>query len=108
MLARSVIAAASLILLSIPANAWSDLERMTLSSALGKVLASERVCGMSYKPDAIRKFIDSKVPADDLQFLGMLELGVSGTEYTLKEMSESTKVAHCRQIERVAKAYGFI
>ena len=81
---------------------------MNLALALGRVLASESVCSLAYKHDAIRNFIDAKVSADDLKFSGLLEIGVSGSAYTIKEMSESTKVAHCRQIERVAKSYGFI
>jgi hypothetical protein len=33
---------ASVVVLSTPANAWSDLDRMTLSTALGDILSSER------------------------------------------------------------------
>lgn len=103
-----VFAAVSLALLSVPAGAEGELDRMQLATALGDLLAAESGCGLTYNQDAIKKFIDSKVPADDLQFSGYLSLSVSGSSYTLKEMSASTKVAHCRQIERGAKSYGFI
>lgn len=99
---------ASLVLLSSSAGAWGDLDRMKLSSALGDVLASEKPCGLSYKQDAISKFIDSKVPANDMDFPSHLSMQTTGRGVMIKEMSESAKTAHCRQIERVAKSYGFI
>jgi hypothetical protein len=105
---RTLMTVAALALLSAPANGKGELESMNLAMALGGVLASENVCGLAYKHDAIRKFIDTKVPADDLKFAGIFGNGGSGRAYTIKEVSESTKVAHCRQIERVAKSYGFI
>jgi hypothetical protein len=108
MFVRSFIVLSSLIAFSTSAVAWSDLDSIGLSSALGRVIASETACHLSYKQDAIKKFIDTKVPADDLNFVGHLEMGINGSRYSLKQMSESAKTAHCRQIERVAKAYGFI
>ncbi len=105
---RSFAIVASVFVLAIPALASSELERLQLATALGNILASEGTCGLTYKQDAIRKFIDSKVPADDMSFAGDLSAGTSVGAYTLKKMSESAKTAHCRQIERVAKSYGFI
>jgi hypothetical protein len=99
---------ASLVLFSSPVLAWSDLDRMTLSSALADVLASEKPCGLTYKQEAISRFIDSKVPANDMDFPGHLNMQTAGRGFMIKEMSESAKTAHCRQIERVAKSYGFI
>lgn len=67
-------AIASIVFLSAPANAWSDLDRMKLSMALGDVLSSEKPCGLSYKQEAISKFIDSKVPATDMDFTSDLDM----------------------------------
>jgi hypothetical protein len=101
-------AIASIFFLSTHANAWSDLDRMKLSMALGDVLSSEKPCGLSYKQEAISKFIDSKVPATDMDFTSDLDMQTQGRAIMLQDMSESSKTAHCRQIERVAKSYGFI
>ena len=108
MFSRTVIAIVSLALLSSAAVAWSDLDRMKLSSSLGDILASEKPCGLIYKQDAISKFINSKVPPSDMEFPSHLDMQTQGRAIMLKEMSASSKTAHCRQIERVAKSYGFI
>jgi hypothetical protein len=94
--------------LTTPVIAWSDLDSMKLSTALGDVLPSERPCGLTCKQDAIAKFIDSKVSATDMNFTSDLDVQTKGHAIMLKDMSESSKTAHCRQIERVAKSYGFI
>lgn len=81
---------------------------MTLATDLGNVIASEAACGLSYDQAAISAFIESKVPADDMNFPSLLQTMIMGQEYTLQEMSTSGKTAHCTQIARVAKSYGFI
>ena len=105
---RIVSAITALCIFTAPAFAWSDLDSMKLSVALGDVLASEKPCNLTYKQDAIAKFIDSKVPASDMDFTSSLDTQTQGRAFMLKEMSASSRTAHCRQIERVAKSYGFI
>lgn len=84
------------------------MERMTLSASLGDLLASEEFCGLTYDQIAIGAFVDKRVPADDMQFASFLDMQTEGRRYSLKDMSASSKAAHCRQVERVAKSYGFV
>ncbi|MBS1164136.1 MAG: signal recognition particle [Proteobacteria bacterium] len=78
-----------------------------VAHALGQVLAAEEACGFSYDQAAIEAFIDKNVEANDMEFTGTLALLTGGSEYELKQMSASQKTAHCRQVGRVAKSYGF-
>lgn len=103
---RLLMVAAS-IALSGPALAMDDLERSQLAMDLGSVLASEEPCGLTYSSGAIEKFIDQKVPADDMGFPSELSMMTSGAEFQIKEMTPAAKTAHCRQIKRVAKSFGF-
>ena len=88
--------------------AAQSLETMNLASNLGTVLAAEEACGLSFKQAAIEAFINDKVPADDMEFPSMLTVMTDGSRIQLKSMSQSQKTAHCRQISRIAKSYGFI
>lgn len=81
---------------------------MQLATNLGTVLASEEFCGLSYDQPAIESFIAEKVDADDLSFPSTLSMMTEGSEYQLKDLSKSSKTAHCAQISRLAKTYGFI
>lgn len=85
-----------------------DFKSMQLAHELGSVLASEDACSLSYDQAAIAAFIEKRVRADDMAFSGQLSLQTSGIGYQLKNMSTSAKTAHCTQIGRVAKSYGFI
>lgn len=80
---------------------------MTLANELGSVLASEELCGLAYDQAAIAGFIEKRVRADDLAFASSLKMMTSGNEFQLRGMSPSSKTAHCTQIRRVAKSYGF-
>jgi len=84
-----------------------DLATMQLASGLGSVLAAEEACGLSFDQSAIEKFITAKVPADNLNFSGTLNMMVSGAKLELDGMSPSQKTANCTQVKRVAKSYGF-
>jgi hypothetical protein len=74
----------------------------------GDVLGSEDFCNLKYDQDAIKKFIDKNVKKDDVQFSSTLRMMTDGTQYQNTDMSQSAKTAHCAQIERVARSYGFI
>lgn len=82
-------------------------DSMTLAHSLGQVLASEKPCGLSFDQAAIEAFIDKNVDPSDMQFSGTLTVMTGGAEYEIQQMSTSQKTAHCRQIQRVAKSYGF-
>lgn len=89
------------------ANAQS-LSSMTVANELGTVLASEAACGLDFNQQAIANYIEQNVEATDMGFASMLDTMTLGHEYSIKEMSASAKTAHCTQIKRVAKAFGFI
>lgn len=91
-----------------PAFAWSDLDRMTAATALGNLLGSEQACDLVFDQTAVAAYIDKTVPADDMEFPPMLDMMTRGTEVQVGEMTQSRKTAHCRQVERAAKANGMI
>jgi hypothetical protein len=81
---------------------------MQLASELGTLLASETPCGFAYDQAAIQTYIDKNVPTSEMGFAPMLDMMVMGAEQNFSDMTESTKVAHCRAIEGTARHYGFI
>lgn len=85
-----------------------DLRTISLATDLGTVLASETACGLEFRQDAIAAFIEKKVADDDMSFPSMLQMMTAGAEMDLEDMSPSALTAHCTQIRRVAKSYGFI
>jgi hypothetical protein len=104
---RRLIFVAAIMLATSPALAWSAIDRMRTAQAIGSVLASEEFCGLSYNHEAIAGHIEKIVPADDMEFAGTLRMMTDGAGYELDSMSGSQKAAHCAQIRRVAKSYGF-
>jgi hypothetical protein len=93
---------------STPDQAASASDSMNLATELGDVLASEEFCGLHYDQGAIGKFIDSHVSPDDMAFTPMLTMITTGQGLENEQMSKSAKTAHCVQITRVARSYGFI
>jgi len=80
----------------------------TLSAMkLGNVLAAETACGLSYDQAGIAAVIEQNVKADDMGFPSALQLMTAGAEADPGDMSQSEVTAHCTQIRRLAKAYGF-
>jgi hypothetical protein len=104
---RYYLIAAATLLIGAPCAA-QGMKTMTLANELGSVLASESVCGLSFDQGAISAFVEKRVAADDLSFASTLQMMIAGQEFQLKGMSVSAKTAHCTQIQRVAKSYGFL
>jgi len=84
------------------------LESMTSARELGSILGSENACKLSYDQAAIAAWIDGNVRADDMGFASMLDMMTMGSRMQVGDMTESSLTAHCRQIERTARHYGFI
>jgi hypothetical protein len=84
--------------------ATSEADRRVQRSVIG----SEQACGLTYDRDPIERFITEHVKASDMSFPSTLNMMTMGTKVAIKEMSESSLTAHCTQIRRVAKEYGFI
>jgi hypothetical protein len=104
---RGVIACLSTSILTVPALADPKFDELELASDLGYVLASEEACRLNYDKEAIKKFVQDRVPADDLSFAALLSLNAYDGRDEVKEMNPSTLVALCVQVARVAKRYGF-
>lgn len=101
---RFAFALVALISLHTPAFADS----IEVASDLGSLLGSEKACGLTYNAEAIGRYIEENVAADDLGFNGMLQMMTAGSEFQIKDMSASAKIAHCLQAKRSAKSHGFI
>lgn len=105
MLTRAGICVAAVFAAS--AGAAQDMKAIALANELGSVLASEALCELSYDQAAISAFVEKRVKADDMSFANNLRMMTGGQEMQLKSLSASGKTAHCTQIKRVAKSYGF-
>lgn len=104
---RMLIALAAAAALAGPVSAQS-LESMSLATNLGDVLASEAFCGLAYDQDAIQAYIGKHVRADDMSFPSTLDMMVMGQKAQMEDFSASQKTAHCAQVGRIAKSYGFV
>lgn len=93
---------------STPAFAQDPLVTMVRASELGSVLASEGICDLSYKQEAIEAWISAKVPANDISFASTLDTAVMGGKFGYKDQTPSERTAHCAAIRKTAKHYGFI
>ncbi|APH71417.1 hypothetical protein [Aquibium oceanicum] len=75
---------------------------------LGYVLASEAPCGMVFDQAAIERYIEDNVDAADMGFARRLTTSSTAMTLYLEDYTASQKTAHCAQMRRVAKTYGFI
>lgn len=75
---------------------------------LGKLLASELPCGLSYNHEAINQWIDTNVSADDMGFPSSLNAMTTGSGYLIESMTPTALSAHCHAVERTARNFGFI
>ena len=98
---------AAIAVMTCPALA-QNAASIKIATALGSVLASEELCGLSYDQAAISAYVEANVPADDMSFPSTLQMMTQGQEYQLGQMTASAKTAHCAQITRVAKSFDFI
>jgi hypothetical protein len=106
LMVRGVIACLVASILAVPALGEPKFDELELASDLGYVLASEEACGLNFDKDAIKKFVQDRVPADDLSFAALLSLNAYDGRDEVKEMNPSTLTALCVQVARVAKSYG--
>lgn len=85
-----------------------SMASMNAAMNLGSVLAAENFCGLSYDQNAISAWIDTNTDPGDMSFASTLSMMTDGAGFELQSMSESSRTAHCRSIERTARHYGFI
>ena len=75
---------------------------------LGSILAAESMCGFTYKKRAISRWIDENTDPSDMGFASTLQLMTDGASFNQNGMSESSRTAHCRSVERSARHFEFI
>ena len=98
-----------LIAVLVPAvSAAQSTDSLVKAQELGNILASEELCGLVFNQDAIVRWIDDNTDPADMGFSGMLQMMTEGAKFGFPGMSESSKTAHCRSVERVAQHFGFI
>lgn len=93
---------------ALPRDMAAEMESAKMANELGTVLGSERWCNLSFDQTAVAAWIDDNVRAEDMGFASMLDLMTQTTGMQVSAMSGSSLTAHCRQIERTARHYGFI
>lgn len=75
---------------------------------LAMLLASEKLCGLTYDAAAIKSYIEANVASDDLGFADSLSGQIALRELGANDIPASQKVARCTQVTRVARALKFI
>ena len=95
------------VLIPIAASAQS-MDSLQKARDLGNLIASEELCGLVFNQDAIARWIDENTDPADMGFSATLQMMTEGAAFGFSDMSESSKTAHCRSIERTARYFGFI
>lgn len=90
---------------AVDARAASSLQT---AFQIGDLIGSEAGCGLAFDQGAIQRFIESKVSDADMDFTGSMNSHANAVAYRLQSFSASQKTAHCTQVKRVAKKYGFL
>jgi hypothetical protein len=108
MIRRIAFAAVTVLALAASGDAARGQGSMRLAIDLGDVLGSETICGLTYDQAGIAAFIEKSVPANDMSFTSNLRMMTDAAQSENAELSGSAKTAHCAQITRVARSYGFI
>lgn len=75
---------------------------------LGTVIGSEGPCELSYDLAAIEAYIAANVPEADMGFMSAMNNSARSAGRELAEFGASQKTAHCAQVGRIARAFGFI
>ncbi|TPQ53004.1 signal recognition particle [Prosthecomicrobium hirschii] len=88
-----------------PAAADDPLE---VAQGLGRVIAAETFCGLTFDRSAIEAFVEKRVPATAMGFISDLDTSIWAAERDFAEAGPSTKAAICAHARRFAKAHGFI
>lgn len=85
-----------------------DLDVLSKGMALGKLIASEEYCGMTFDQSAIEQWIGENVPATAMDFPQLMEMGGASEEYERQDRTDSAKTAHCAAMRQTARHYRFI
>ena len=99
--------ALAVLLFSTAVNA-TPLEDFTEN--MGYLIASEKLCELSYDKQAIIDVIAKNVPEDNVTFSEQLMINTSYAGIKIKDESKNPSflIAHCAGISRIAKYYKLI
>lgn len=100
--------AATIFLVASGQTLAGSMESMQAATSLGNIIASEEVCELHYNQEAITAWVEKNISESDMDFPSTLTMMVQGSEYQIKEQSPSARTAHCAQVRRVAKKFGFV
>lgn len=104
----ALVAAAGLAATVVSTPSFSNMDTMIIANELGSILAAEDFCGLTFDVKAVEAYIEKAVPADDISFPSSLSIQTQGSKYMQQEYSGAQKAAHCAQVSRVARSFGFI
>jgi hypothetical protein len=96
------------LVLATATSARAGTDKSQVAEQLGNLLGSEKACGLAYNHEAIEAFIRERIPPTDLDFPALLQTHTWLAHLGIKDMSESSLVAHCYQIRQLAKEYNLI
>lgn len=85
-----------------------QMESMSRAQELGTVLGSEIFCDLTLDQAGIEAWIAANVAPDDLSFASSLQMMTAGQEFQQKDMSASSKTAHCAAVRQSARTMGLI
>jgi hypothetical protein len=74
---------------------------------LQTMLGSEEACSLHYDQAAIERFMTKYFKPDNMEVVSTMAVMVNGNKILVGQMSPSTLTAHCAQVRRAAKYYGF-
>jgi hypothetical protein len=95
-----------LALLTLPVQA--QFENMQIANQLGTILGSSGACNYQVNNEGIERYIEKNVEEEDLNFISTLNMMTESTRFTLNEMPEDQKKAHCYQAQRSARSNGLL
>ena len=84
------------------------MESMGRAQELGTVIGSEVMCDLALDQAGIEAWISANVAPDDLSFASSLQMMTVGQEFQQKDMSASSKTAHCAAVRQSARTMGLI
>ncbi len=84
-----------------------SMKAMNASEQLGKMIAYEKACGISYNQQAISNWIDKNFPGD-MEFANMLATDIYLEKSEIAERSSMEINITCTSVRRAAKDAGFI
>ncbi len=84
-----------------------SMKTMNAAEQLGKMIAYEKKCGISYNQEAIANWLDKNFPGD-MEFSSLLAGSILLEKYQINGRSSMENTITCTIVRRAAKDKGFI